>query len=126
MQLKDLVKEYRAAHGVSQRQFATMCGLSNGYISMLENDVNPKTGLPLSPSVVALKKIAAGMGITLNELLSRVDDMPVDLSLPSNFTAPDAANAPSELTEFLTLFRNLAPEEKKMLIAQMRGLTAGR
>lgn len=31
-----------------------------------------------------------------------------------------------ELSEFLSLFRKLTPEEKKMLIAQMRGLTAGR
>ena len=36
MTLKDLVIKYRADNGLSQRQFALQCGLSNGYISMLE------------------------------------------------------------------------------------------
>ena len=36
MTLSDLVQEYRREHGLSQRQFASICGLSNGYISMLE------------------------------------------------------------------------------------------
>ena len=46
MTLSDLVQEYRREHGLSQRQFASICGLSNGYISMLERNVNPKTGQP--------------------------------------------------------------------------------
>jgi transcriptional regulator with XRE-family HTH domain len=41
MTLKDLIIEYRNDHGLSQRQFATACGLSNGYISMLEKEMNP-------------------------------------------------------------------------------------
>ena len=49
MTLSDLVQEYRREHGLSQRQFASICGLSNGYISMLERNVNPKTGQPVTP-----------------------------------------------------------------------------
>ena len=60
MTLSDLVQEYRREHGLSQRQFASICGLSNGYISMLERNVNPKTGQPVTPSLPALKKIADG------------------------------------------------------------------
>lgn len=44
MTLSDFVKEYRKEHDLSQRQFAAICGLSNGYISMLEKNMNPKTG----------------------------------------------------------------------------------
>ena len=51
MTLSDLVQEYRREHGLSQRQFASICGLSNGYISMLERNVNPKTGQPVTPSL---------------------------------------------------------------------------
>lgn len=100
MQLKDLVKSYRNAHNLSQRQFARRCELSNGYISMLENDLNPKTGLPLSPSIVALKRIANGMGISLNELLSSVDDMSVDVSL--------LEDAPTDTTTIPTA-KNIIP-----------------
>ena len=48
MTLRELVMDFRKEHGISQRQFANMCGLSNGYISMLERNSNPKTGLPVT------------------------------------------------------------------------------
>ena len=61
MTLKDLIAEYRNEHGLSQRQFATACGLSNGYISMLEKGLNPNTKLPVTPSLPKLKQLASGM-----------------------------------------------------------------
>ena len=70
MTLSDFVKEYRKEHDLSQRLFAAICGLSNGYISMLERNLNPKTGLPLTPSLPALKKISTVMGC-LWEIFSR-------------------------------------------------------
>lgn len=88
MKLSEFVKSYRAEHNLSQRQFAINCDLSNGYIWMIENNRNPKTGEPIVPSMTALQKLANGMQMSLNELFSLVDDMPVDLSieapLPSN------------------------------------------
>lgn len=80
MKLCEMITKYRTEHQLSQRQFSKMCSLSNGYISMLENERNPKTGLPVKPTLDALKKLASGMGMTLSELLSVADDMPVDLS----------------------------------------------
>ena len=55
MTLGDLIKEYRTAHDVSQRQFAAMCGLSNGYISMLEKG-EPKDKKACDPDAPAVKK----------------------------------------------------------------------
>ena len=80
MTLVDMIVDYRTTHGLSQRQFALLCGVSNGYISMLEKNANPKTGLPVTPSLPVLKKIASGMGLTLSELMSNIDDMPIDLA----------------------------------------------
>ena len=80
MTLGTLVAVFRKEHDLSQRQFAMRCGLSNGYISMLEKNNNPKTGLPVTPSLTALKKIAQGMNMSLDELLSLADDMPVDMT----------------------------------------------
>lgn len=81
MKLRDLIKNYRDAHDLSQRQFANQCSLSNGYISILEKGVNPKTGKPVTPTIPQLKKLADGMAMTLNELFEQVDDMPVSLDL---------------------------------------------
>lgn len=81
MRLRDLIKNYRDTHDLSQRQFANQCNLSNGYISILEKGVNPRTGKPVTPTIPQLKKLADGMAMTLNELFDQVDDMPVSLDL---------------------------------------------
>ena len=89
MTLSELLVQYRLSHDLSQRQLAVRCGVSNGYISMLERNLNPSTGDPVVPSLPTLKKIASGMGMTLDALFAAVDDMPISLdadsvSLPSN------------------------------------------
>ncbi|MBO7275764.1 MAG: helix-turn-helix domain-containing protein [Clostridia bacterium] len=96
MTIGELVKQYREEHGkMSQRKFAALCNLSNGYISMLEAGANPKTGDPIIPTVGNLQKIAKGMGLPLHTMLQMVDDTQVRLAddtelLPDNvqpFTA---------------------------------------
>ena len=130
MTLSNLVQEYRRAHGLSQRQFAAECGLSNGYISMLEKNLNPKTGQPLTPSLPALKKIADGMGMSLGDMLMAVDDMPVDLL--SN-VVDDHANEMSALIresghgdaidiEIISLILRLSPEKKREALSFLRYL----
>ena len=80
MTLVELIQKYRAEHGLSQRQFAADCGMSNGYISMLERGKNPKTGMPITPTFPAIRKLAAGMHMTITELFETVDDMLIDIS----------------------------------------------
>lgn len=86
MTLSDFLIKYRTEHNISQRQFASQCGVSNGYIAMLEKEKNPKTGQPMIPSLPYLNKIASCMGITLSDLFSMVDDMPVDVSIPDQWS----------------------------------------
>lgn len=81
MKLGDLIREYRESHDLSQRQFAILCDLSNGYISILEKGINPSTGKPVTPTLPQLKKLADGMNMTLTELFDKVDDMPIDIGL---------------------------------------------
>ena len=83
MKLGALIKEYREAHCLSQRQFAAQCDLSNGYISILEKGINPNTGRPVTPTIPQLKKLADGMNISLTELLEKIDDMPIELGTQS-------------------------------------------
>lgn len=126
MTLRDLVKEYRASHSLSQRQFATICGLSNGYVSMLEKNLNPKTGLPVTPSLPALKKISTGMGISLTDLFTQADDIPVDLLVNDgneNVPAPEAESGHSSLDfEIASLVANLPLAKKQAALDYIRYL----
>jgi len=80
MKLRELIYKYRTEKKLSQRQFATLCDLSNGYISMLEKGQNPKTKQPLVPTLPVLKKIADGMNLSLADMFAMIDDMPIFLS----------------------------------------------
>lgn len=90
MRLSEVIKKFRIDNGISQRQLASMCkDVSNGYLSMLENEFNPSTGKPIVPSLPKLKSIAEAMGMTLDALINLADDIEVDLSeqpksLPNN------------------------------------------
>ena len=78
MTLQEFLVQYRKRNGLSQRQFAERCDLSNGYIAMLESGKNPASGKPLVPQLPALAKLAAGMGLTLTALLEAVDNLQVE------------------------------------------------
>ena len=82
MTLGELVKRYYTEHGISQRQFATMCGIDNSYVSMLVNGRNNKTGRPLTPSLKKFEQIASGMGMGIEELFELIDDAPKELPKP--------------------------------------------
>ena len=47
---------------------------------MLEDGKNSKTGAPMTPTLVTLKKISTGMGISVDSLIMRADDMPIKLA----------------------------------------------
>lgn len=86
MKLGQIIQEYRREHDLSQRQFAEKCGsVTNGYISMLENERNPATGKPIIPSLDKLKAIASAMQMPLQKLLDDADDLDVSIeAAPSN------------------------------------------
>lgn len=122
MTLRELVITYRNEKGMSQRQFATACGLSNGYISMLEKNVNPKTGLPVTPSLPALKKIAMGMGLTLNDLFLQADDMPVDLLEGNEKSTLVTGSEDERELEAMQLFESLSDAQRVEALNYLRYL----
>lgn len=124
MTLRELVITYRNEKGMSQRQFATACGLSNGYISMLEKNVNPKTGLPVTPSLPALKKIAMGMGLTLNDLFLQADDMPVDLLEGNEKSTLVTGSEDERELEAMQLFESLSDSQRVEALNYLRYLAA--
>ena len=74
MKLGDVIYTYRMEHKQSLREFATACGLSPSQIYFMERGLNSQ-GDKFTPKAKSLKKVAEGMGITMNELLSVCDDM---------------------------------------------------
>lgn len=125
MTIGALIKAYRMEHSLSQRRFALNCNLSNGYISMLENGANPKTGQPVTPTLPALQRLAVGMGLSLSDLLSRIDDVPVDWSGNSDCSKNSSVNQnldPAD-AELLSLISTLSPEQKKEAITFLRFLS---
>lgn len=123
MTLRELVITFRTEKDLSQRQFAALCGLSNGYISMLEKNVNPKTGLPVTPSLPALKKIARGMGLTLNDLFLKADDMPVDLLVEGSEKNALISGAEDEREfETMQLFESLSDSQRSEALNYLRYL----
>ena len=113
MTLSELVIKYRTEHGLSQRQFEQICGLSNGYISMLEKNVNPKTGQPLVPAIANLQKLALGMNITLAQLFETVEDMPVDLG---EYKMPAAETDNGLMNEIMHVVSTLSDEQKMKVL----------
>lgn len=94
MKLSQILIDYRQRMNISQRELSRRCDLSNTYISFLEKEMNPKTGKPLVPTLEQYKKLADGMGMSVQELFERLDkDAPVDISSGSqtpNIFVPDS------------------------------------
>lgn len=73
MTLGNIVKEYRERHNVSMDEFSKMCNLSKGYISMLENNTNPRSNKPIAPTLPTIKKIALAMQADVDSILKALD-----------------------------------------------------
>lgn len=123
MTLSEIIIEYRNKHGLSQRRFAEMCGVSNGYISMLEKGSNPKTGKNIVPTIDRLQKIARVMGLTVDELLTMADEIDVDIS---KRPALDGENGPIDDidVEIVSLVMNMSQAKKKEALGYLRYLAA--
>lgn len=73
MQLGQIVKRYREANNLTMQEFADRCELSKGYISMLEQGRHPARNSPIAPSFETIKKLSAGMGLTLDALITALE-----------------------------------------------------
>jgi transcriptional regulator with XRE-family HTH domain len=62
----EVLRKVRTDKGLSQEELADLAGLHRTYISQIERGLK-------SPSLRSLEKIANGLGITLSELLRRLE-----------------------------------------------------
>lgn len=131
MQIGILIKQYRKTNDLTLREFARKCGTSHSYIAMLENSKNSKTGEPIVPTIVMMKKLAKGMEITVSDLISLCDDMKVSLNPLEDiavdlqlFAQKETSPAEPELSEgekiLLELFRQIPEEQQKVFLEMGR------
>lgn len=114
--LQQFLRQFREEHDLSQRQFASLCGLSNGYISMLEKGINPNTQKPLIPSLQNFQKLANGMDMSLASFLSRISDVSLDDILKT----PESSDILDE--QIQEALSPLNQNQKKQILAYVRFL----
>lgn len=74
MRLGEIIRKYRAEHGMSMSEFAKISGLSKQYVSVLEHGKHPTSGKSVAPSLEVIKKVAMAMGISFDDLFAMLDD----------------------------------------------------
>ena len=139
MTLGESIRAYRETNRLSLRQFADKCNgspdgsVTNGYISMLEMGKNPNTGKPIIPSIDKLAAIAYGMGISLHQLITSCEDMPVYLKSGEvvnpeldELTAlrEDLRRRP-EMRTLFSLTRKATPKQVRMVVKMLEAMRDG-
>lgn len=74
MTLGKVIKNYRETNRMSMDDFSRVSGISKGYISMLEKNVNPKSGKAPVPTIEYIQKAANAMFMSFDELFAMLDD----------------------------------------------------
>ena len=120
MTLGEIVREYRESQSMSQRRFAELSGLSNSYISMLEQNVNSKNGMAIKPSLEAIKKVADTMCVPLDDVLRKMDDAEIDIS-----EKPIASNGDELDSRIMFLVHQLPEDLKLSLLDILQAAVAG-
>ena len=83
MTLGDVIREFRALNGITMEEFSNMSGLSKSYISMLENNKDPR-GKAITPSLETIDKVASAIGVDLDDLVNQIEqDVVVNSKKPT-------------------------------------------
>lgn len=96
MKLGEIIANFRAEKDLSLGDFAKLTNLSKTYIAMLEKGINPSTEKEIVPSIQTLQTCASVMGITLDELVNKLDD-DQKINFNDNITKQDTKDALSTI-----------------------------
>lgn len=115
MTLPEYIINFRDENDLSQRQFANLCGLSNGYIAMIESGVNPRTGNPITPSLSSLKKMAAVMGLTWQALSDIIEG--------DNISNIHIDELTEDEREIIVMYRELEVSKRNLVLSLVRAIS---
>lgn len=127
MTLGDILKQYREKHNISMDEFSKRSSLSKGYISMLENNINPRNNKPIAPTLPTIRKIAQGMNVDTDILLKALDDnqeislnfsdLDINETCAESTFVLDADKGESEDIDLLKQYHSLDPLGQKHVLA---------
>ena len=122
MTLGDLIKNYRDRNNITIGEFASACSLSKGYISMLENNINPRTNKPISPTLPSMAKVASGMGIELDALLKMLDGKQSVQLIEDNSSSTQSVPFCTVYKEILEVCEQLTPHNQRKVLTYSKNL----
>lgn len=130
MTLGELINKYLIEHDMSMRKFAALADLSHAYISNIVNEKTSRGNNP-APTMKAYRGIAKAMGMSVEELIYRVETGEIAWGKQNGLdTTNDAESCEEEYEESykesVKLLMKLTPEEKKIVDAFVQGLIANR
>lgn len=99
--LRDFLRDQMQKRGMSARQFAELCGVSNTAISRAISDK------PTTPTIETLGKIAAAIGVDVFSLVALVIPSASDIDAEARLAAQE--------------IRRLPPDERKHIMTYIRG-----
>lgn len=112
MTLGQLIKRYRTDNDLTLKEFSAKSGISVAYISLLETG-RQTHGKKVVPSLQMYYKCAAGMGITLNNLLEKIDDNEVVTLIQD----PVERDRYDRMSEIQAIFDQLPEGKQEELLA---------
>lgn len=115
LKLAEIISRFCRDNKLSPQQFADRCGLEAELVSIFEKGRNPLSGRPVAPSKDTIKKLCAGMGISVHDLFSIMD---VQDWIESGFDV-EQDPADRELLDILDELRSR--EDMRMLFKLARG-----
>ena len=116
MKIGEYIRRYRESAGMSQREFAKVCDLSNAYISMIEQGVDPKTGKEIIPKIESCHKLARAMGMTVENFYRLLNDKDATFSpeVIGNYHGYINRKSVEQEANMLTDYRNLNVKGKML------------
>lgn len=119
MTLGDIIKKYREENSTTMDQVASLCGITKGYVAMLERNVNSKTGKPVKPTLETILKVCKGLHLDVDEVFDNLDDDYV-VRIPGRPSSDPALSAPER--KLLDNYRSLNPEGQGKLMGYAQDL----
>jgi len=74
MNLGEIIHNYRLENKLTLEDVANKCGITKGYVAMLEKNVNPKTNRALVPSLETILKVSQGLSMDIDTMFNMLDD----------------------------------------------------
>lgn len=121
MTLGDVIREFRELNKINMEEFGKMADLSKSYISMLENNKDPR-GNPINPSLETIDKVAQAIGVDLDTLVSKIDQDIVVNRKKSTFTNFDNAEeeAATKWKFIRYCYEHASQEEKNKVLTILK------